>query len=66
MSEQLKHRVLSLAWRTGMMISVVALSFVVDNATELQIPPYAVVFIGLIAGEISKYLNSQSITPNSV
>lgn len=56
MSKALANRAKSLAWRTGMMVLVVVLSFVADNATELQIPPYIVVFIGLIGGELSKYL----------
>jgi len=58
MNEALKSRIKSLVWRTGMMVAVVVLSFVVDNATELQVPSYITVFAGLIAGEISKYLNS--------
>lgn len=41
-----------------MMITVVVLSFIVDNETELQLPSYVIVFSGLIAGELSKYLNS--------
>jgi len=58
MNEVLKNRIKSLAWRTLMMITVVVLSFIVDNETELQLPSYVIVFSGLIAGELSKYLNS--------
>lgn len=59
MSEQLKSRMYSLLWRTGGMISVVVLSFLIENSSELQLPSYLVVFAGLLVGEITKYLNAK-------
>lgn len=59
MSKALVNRAKSLAWRTSIMVLAVVLSFVADNAAELQIPPYVVVFIGLLGGELSKYINKK-------
>lgn len=58
MNEQLRNRLESLLWRTGGMIVVLGLGFVIENASELQIPSYLVVFAGLVVGEITKWLNS--------
>lgn len=58
MNEQLKNRLKSLAWRVGMMVVAMALGFALENATELGIPSYGVVLLGLFMGEVSKYLNS--------
>ena len=58
--EQLKKRVKSFAWRAGMMTLVYVITLALDNAAELSLPPYAVVGLGLIAGEISKYLNREN------
>lgn len=58
MSEILKVRLKSLAWRVGMMGLVAIVAFTIDNASLLSLPSWAVVMLGLIAGEISKYLNT--------
>lgn len=39
------------------MVAVAVLSFLIDNAVDLQIPAYAVVLAGLVVGEITKFLN---------
>jgi hypothetical protein len=57
MNEQLKKRLKSFSWRLGGMVVVAVLAFVIDNATLLEIPPYLVVILGLILGEVTKYLN---------
>lgn len=57
MSEQLKNRVKSLAWRTGMMVVAAIVAFGIENAAELHIPSWGVVLLGLVSGEVSKYLN---------
>ena len=43
------------------MVVVAILAFVIDNALLLQIPSYAVVVLGLIMGEITKYLKNEAI-----
>lgn len=57
MSEQLIKRAKSFGWRLGMMIAVAVIAFITDNAVDLQIPSWGVVVLGLVAGELSKYLN---------
>jgi len=57
MNEVLKSRLKSFAWRTTMMVVAAAGAFAIDNASELSLPSWSVVLIGLIAGEVSKYLN---------
>lgn len=57
MNEQFKHRLKSFAWRLGGMVVVAVLSFVVDNAADLQVPTWGVVIAGLVVGEVTKFLN---------
>ena len=52
------HRLKSLAWRAGMMAAVAGVDFVATNMQLFDLPPVAITLIGLAAGEISKYLNS--------
>jgi len=59
MSEQLVKRLQSFGWRTGMMVASAAVAFAIDNATDLQIPSWGIVILGLVGGEISKYLNTK-------
>lgn len=58
MSDQFIKRFKSFIWRAGVMFLVSVLAFLTDNAVDLQIPSYMVVVIGLIGGELTKYLNS--------
>lgn len=55
--ESAKKRLKSFFWRLSGMVVVAVLAFVIDNATLLEIPPYLVVILGLILGEVTKYLN---------
>jgi hypothetical protein len=40
------------------MIAASGIGFAVENATELGIPSYGVVLLGLVLGEVTKFLNS--------
>ena len=55
--EILINRIKSLFWRAGMMMVVLAINFILVNLELLNIPSEMIVVIGLILGEISKYLN---------
>jgi len=59
MNEQLKKRLQSFAWRAGMMLIAISLQFAIENASELNISPLATVLLGLVLGEVSKYLNAK-------
>jgi hypothetical protein len=61
MNEELKSRLKSFAWRLASMIVVTVLAFVIDNAVDLQIPAWGVVVLGLISGEITKYMNNNGL-----
>jgi hypothetical protein len=56
------NRVKSLLWRAGMMGLAAALATVVQNLSSLEIPGEWVTLIGLILGEVSKYLNTKAKT----
>lgn len=58
MNEALKSRLFSLVWRVGAMTAAAGIGFAVENATELGIPSYGVVLLGLVLGEVTKFLNS--------
>lgn len=59
MNEQLKNRLKSLAWRIGMMTVAVCIQFALDNAADLNISPLVTVLLGLILGEVSKFINAK-------
>lgn len=54
-----KNRVKSLLWRSGMMALAFFLSLIVDGLASLEVSGQATILIGLVLGEISKYLNSK-------
>ena len=58
MSEQVKNRLKSLAWRVSMMCLVVILDQIVASASGFNLPTYMVVLVGLVSGEVSKYIAS--------
>lgn len=58
MYEQLKKRLLSLLWRAGVMGALASLAVIVEGLSSLDLPNWAVVVVGLVCGEISKWLNS--------
>ena len=55
----LSSRVKSLAWRLGMMFIAGGIQFIADNLVSLEISTQATVVLGLILGELSKYLNNR-------
>lgn len=55
-------RLKSLAWRVGIMALTAIIAFAIQNLGLFNIPAQIQVLIGLILGEVSKYLNSQSGT----
>lgn len=57
MSIELQNRIKSFLWRGSGMVAVSVLSFVIENASELNIPVWGVVVAGLVVGEITKWLN---------
>lgn len=54
---QLVKRIKSLAWRAGMMALAVFITVIADNAASLELHPTVTVILGLVLGEISKFLN---------
>jgi membrane protein DedA with SNARE-associated domain len=58
MNEQIKNRLKSFAWRLGGMIVIALIGFIIDNGTALNVPTWLVVVLGLVSGEVTKYLNS--------
>ena len=62
MNKKLKQKLLkrfkSFAWRISALAIVVGLSFLLENASELLIPIYVQGIIGLVVGEVTKYLNT--------
>jgi hypothetical protein len=58
--EVLLKRTKSLAWRAGMMCVALLVGFLNENLGLLNLPQEAVVVLGLVLGEVSKYLNSKT------
>lgn len=56
MNPILKNRLKSLAWRTAMMFITVFITVLLDNLDLLNLSTELTVFVGLILGEVSKYL----------
>ena len=58
--QQFYKRLKSLAWRSAMMFAVAVIAIFMDIIGQTHLSPTAIAFIGLIAGEITKFLNSQA------
>lgn len=56
--EQFIKRGKSLLWRIGMMTLAFSLAFASENLASLPVSPEVTVVIGLILGEVSKYVNN--------
>ena len=52
-------RLKSLAWRVGALVGTVIIAFISANLELLNLPLWAVGFIGLVMGEVTKYLNTK-------
>ena len=53
----LANRSMSFVWRLGGMVAAMLLNFTADNLGLFDLSPMTVTVIGLVIGEITKYLN---------
>lgn len=53
------NRFKSLLWRSGMMLAALAVGFVSDNLALFHLSPGVIVVVGLVAGEITKFINQK-------
>lgn len=60
MDTQFTKRLKSLGWRVAMMTIAVALSAIAEGLNTLELSPEVTVVLGLILGELSKYLNTKT------
>lgn len=63
MNQTLKNRILSFIWRTGDIAAVAAINYIAANLGYFNLPVTVVAVLGLILGEITKYLNKQAEQP---
>lgn len=59
MTQAVKNRFKSFAWRAGIMVAVALVNFTVANLSDFSLSPELTVLAGLILSEISKYLNTE-------
>jgi hypothetical protein len=59
MNQKVLNRFKSFAWRLGMMVAVILADYVTQNLTGFGFPAYVTIALGLIAGEVSKFLNTE-------
>ena len=59
MNDQIKNRLKSLGWRAGGMTLVLILNGVLTMLTDgtIVVPQVYVILLGLLTGELTKYLN---------
>lgn len=60
MSENLTKRLRSFAWRLGMVLVAVALDFTAKNLADFEISDDYTVVIGLLLGEVSKWITNKA------
>ena len=60
MNPELKIRLKSTLWHIGAMAGVMLITFALDPAVieALKLPQFAVVGLGLVMAQLTKYLNS--------
>lgn len=58
MQEQLISRLKSFGWRVGMMLVALLVAFATENLTNFGLTPQFTVVLGLVLGEVSKFLNN--------
>lgn len=58
MNKQFRKRLESFLWRTTMMVLAVFVSFAMENLGLLNLDPVIVTVLGLVLGEVSKFLNT--------
>ena len=54
----LANRTKSFLWRLGGMVGVAVLGFVSANLELFDLPIWSITIIGLVVGELTKFLNS--------
>jgi len=59
--QQIIKRLKSLAWRFGMVIAAVAINAAIENLSGFGLGTELTVVLGLVLGEVSKYLNNYII-----
>ena len=59
MNTALINRVKSFIWRLSMMVGVALLNYVSVNYTGFGLSPELTIVVGLVVGEISKFLNTE-------
>lgn len=59
MNVQFQKRLESFLWRTGMMVLAVGATYAMSEIKLLSLDPTLTVILGLILGEISKFLNQE-------
>lgn len=52
-------RLKSLLWRAGMMAVAAFAAYLTANIADLHLAPSATVLLGLVLGEVSKWLNTR-------
>lgn len=57
MTQAVKNRFKSFAWRTGIMVAVALVNFALANLADFSLSPEVTVLAGLILGEVSKFLS---------
>jgi len=58
MSQQLIKRLKSLLWRAGAVAVVAVINFIAENLGAMGLSPEMVTIIGLVLGEITKFINN--------
>lgn len=53
-----KKRFFSFLWRTGWMVAASLIAFLTQSLGDFNLPPYITVVLGLVLGEISKWVNN--------
>lgn len=59
MNEQFLKRLRSFGWRTLMMVLAFGVAFLLENLSLLELDPTLVTILGLVLGEVSKFLNGE-------
>ena len=58
MNDALKNRLKGFLWHGGMMLLAVAVDYTLKNLASLELGTTITVILGLVLGQVSKYLNT--------
>ena len=53
-----KKRFFSFLWRISWMVAASGIAFLTQSLGDFNLPPYIVIILGLVLGEISKWVNN--------